>query len=679
MMKDKRRATALFPILLLALFLACTLLPQFFARVSAERKNGSVVFSFLYSDAKNRLGEQSLARHLDEIKAAGVTTVTVQELTMNVLVDRGDIVGIRYHDIRHKYDTESRILADALGKVENISYGSHVIIASDPDYAERVRRCLPLSFSPDEYADVGDVGGCTVFVIFDGNIPTYDIPLGFDEAAIAEMRARGFDVAVSLRMGSRSSVGYIDELERIIDENGVKYLWLRNDSRSKETDENADKNIDRMAELIASRGLYFVAAENATQLSNEDIIGYDKIFDAADGRVLRAFETYDQSSPDSTGYMFRRNQYLNSVIDRNSRFVSVTQLSLGVKSAEALASNTAKAAGSAIEKLSSLGYDVKECETRLDGYERYALTPNIAAAFVATLAVGAVAAVFELDGMKAFIAAVLLAVASFAVTFVMPEQLVLLYPTCTALAISCFAVSVMLYALKKLRGRLGAIALTAAVAVPVLAVLAVGGVVMCSLLSGLDYYFNNNIFRGIKISLYAPLLYAAAAYYVMFIHKKGSFPRDVRDVMSARIRMSWAAAAVIMMAVSVIYIVRSGNVSSISSAEEAMREFITEHMAARPRTKEFVAAYPCLVLLVWYAKKWRGTLLPWGLAVGAAILPASVTNTFCHVFTNAGIQFGRLANGLLLGIFTSSVVYALNIVFTRILHKYFSVEFESEN
>ena len=110
-----------------------------------------------------------------------------------------------------------------------------------------------------------------------------------------------------------------------------------------------------------------------------------------------------------------------------------------------------------------------------------------------------------------------------------------------------------------------------------------------------------------------------------------------------------------------------------------MREFITEHMAARPRTKEFVAAYPCLVLLVWYAKKWRGTLLPWGLAVGAAILPASVTNTFCHVFTNAGIQFGRLANGLLLGIFTSSVVYALNIVFTRILHKYFSVEFESEN
>lgn len=679
MMKDKRRAAALFPISLLALFLACALLPQFFARVSAENKNDSVVFSLLYSDAKNRLGEQSLARHLDEIKAAGVTTVTVPELTMNVLVDRGDIVGMRYHDIRHKYDEESRILADALDKVENIAYASHVIIASDPDDADRVRRCLPLSFSPDEYADVGDVGGCAVFVIFDGNIPTYDIPLGFDEAAISEMRARGFDVAVSVRMGSRSSVGYIDELERIIDENGVKYLWLRKDSRSKETDENADENIDRIAELIASRKLYFVAAENATQLSNEDIIGYGKIFDAADGRVLRAFETYDQSSPDSTGYMFRRNQYLNSVIDRNSRFVSVTQLSLGGMPAETLASDTSKAAGSAIEKLASLGYDVKECDTRLDEYERYALTPNIAAAFVATLAVGAVAAVFELDGMKAFIAAVLLAAASFAVTFVMPERLVLLYPTCAALAISCFAVSVMLYALKKLRGRLGAIALTAAVAVPMLAVLAVGGVVMCSLLSGLDYYFNNDIFRGIKISLYAPLLYAAAAYYVMFIHKKGSFPGDVRDVMSARIRMSWAAAAVIMMAVSVIYIVRSGNVSSISSAEETMREFITEHMAARPRTKEFVAAYPCLVLLVWYAKKWRGTLLPWGLAVGAAILPASVTNTFCHVFTNAGIQFGRLANGLLLGIFTSAAVYALNIVFTRILKKYFSVEFESKN
>ena len=674
-MKIKSRHGTVIAISLLALMLAVALLPQFFARTAAEKQNDSVVFSLLYSDAKNRLGEKSLSQHLDDAKSAGITTVTVSELTMNVLVNRGDVVGMRYHDVRHKYDDGSAAVCAALADIENIAYNSHIMIVTEEKTAQSIRHWLPLYYAESEYADAGDIDGMAVFVFFDGNLPTYDIPLGYDEETIAQLRALGFDIALSMRAGARGSIGYIGELERIIDENDVKYLWLRKDGKSKDSDENADDNIDGLARLIGESGVYFIAAENETQLSNEEMIGYDEIFSSADGRVLRAFETYEQSSPDPTGYMFRRNQYLNSVIDRNARFVSVTQLSLGGKSADRLAADTLLAVRSTVDKLSSLGYETDNCDTVYDGYKRMTLTPNTAAAFIAVIAVGAFAAVFEIDDMRAFIAAAVLAALSFAVTFAVPERLLLLYPTCAALAISCFSVSVMLYVLKSLRDRLGAMPLTAAVTASVLAVLAVGGLVMCSLLSGLDYYFNNDIFRGIKISLYAPLLYAGAAYYVMFIHKKGSFPSDVIDAMSARIRMSWAMAAVIMMAVSVIYIVRSGNVSSISTLESAMREFITEHMAARPRTKEFAAAYPCLVLFVWYSKRWRGMLLPWGLAVGAAILSASVTNTFCHVFTDAAIQYGRVVNGLLFGIITSAAVYVLNLIFVKILEKYFSVKF----
>ena len=97
--------------------------------------------------------------------------------------------------------------------------------------------------------------------------------------------------------------------------------------------------------------------------------------------------------------------------------------------------------------------------------------------------------------------------------------------------------------------------------------------------------------------------------------------------------------------VGLIYIIRSGNVKSISGAENFMRNTITEKMAARPRTKEFFVGWPCLILFVYYLKRTDIKLVQWLTGIGASILFASVINSFCHVFTAAEIIYMRVING----------------------------------
>ncbi|MDO5479031.1 MAG: DUF5693 family protein, partial [Clostridia bacterium] len=115
------------------------------------------------------------------------------------------------------------------------------------------------------------------------------------------------------------------------------------------------------------------------------------------------------------------------------------------------------------------------------------------------------------------------------------------------------------------------------------------------------------------------------------------------------------------------YILRSGNVNTISALETAMRNAITAAFPARPRTKEFLIGYPCLVLFFYYVKHYNIKLIQWGLAIGASILAASVTNTFCHVFADVSVMYMRVVNGVLLGAIVSVFAYVANLVLVRIV------------
>ena len=90
-------------------------------------------------------------------------------------------------------------------------------------------------------------------------------------------------------------------------------------------------------------------------------------------------------------------------------------------------------------------------------------------------------------------------------------------------------------------------------------------------------------------------------------------------------------------------------------------------MNERPRTKEFLVGWPCLVLFVYYLKTMNVKLLEWAFAVGSSILFASVINSFCHVFTGAGIIYTRVINGVIIGAFVCAGALVANAVIVKIV------------
>jgi len=200
-----------------------------------------------------------------------------------------------------------------------------------------------------------------------------------------------------------------------------------------------------------------------------------------------------------------------------------------------------------------------------------------------------------------------------------------------------------------------------------LSILLLGAVCMSSMLSGIDYYVNNDIFRGIKLSLIIPVFYTAVLYYFMFIKRENTnLAQMIKKVFYSEIKVYWVLIGGAIFAVGFYYILRSGNVNSISGIEQALRTAVTEIFPARPRTKEFLLGYPALMLFVYYMKNSDWQLVKWLLAVGASILAASVTNSFCHVFTDFTVILSRTINGLLVGAVVCVFVYVANLVFLRV-------------
>jgi hypothetical protein len=201
----------------------------------------------------------------------------------------------------------------------------------------------------------------------------------------------------------------------------------------------------------------------------------------------------------------------------------------------------------------------------------------------------------------------------------------------------------------------------------ILASLLIASIGMGSMLSGLGYYMNNEIFRGIKLSLLVPIVYTIIIYYIMFMKKENSnLLKVIFNILNANIKVFWVIIGGVILAVGAYYIIRSGNVESISSVEKTMRNTLTEIFSARPRTKEFLVGYPALILLAYYIKKTDIKLIQWLLAIAASILAASVTNSFCHVFTDYSVIVSRTVNGLIVGAFVCAGAIVLNLIIVKI-------------
>ncbi len=188
-----------------------------------------------------------------------------------------------------------------------------------------------------------------------------------------------------------------------------------------------------------------------------------------------------------------------------------------------------------------------------------------------------------------------------------------------------------------------------------------GGTMVAAIFADSKFALGLAIFRGVKLSQILPLFFTAFCVFWVCYHQKGrSFVGDVKEIINGFRRHALLKCLLIggvLGVVLTVFIMRTGNVSfSLPDIELRFRSFLENVLYARPRSKEFLIAYPAFFGLFWAAaRNLKNLVLPF--SVLAAIGFESVANTFCHGHAPYFLSLIRADNALLLGVLLGFVVF----------------------
>lgn len=189
------------------------------------------------------------------------------------------------------------------------------------------------------------------------------------------------------------------------------------------------------------------------------------------------------------------------------------------------------------------------------------------------------------------------------------------------------------------------------------AVSLVGGLMTAAPISSTNYMLEIDIFRGVKLAQLLPLAFFIVAYLSYYGFGKSKMHpgtleyNDLKEMMNASIKVWMVILGVVLLGVGYYYIERTGHDSSIqvSSLEMIFRNALEDDLIARPRSKEFLFAFPAVMMVV-YTSIRRFSLWPILFGLASVIGMTSVNNTFMHIRTPLYLGFVRTGYSLLFGV-----------------------------
>ena len=255
---------------------------------------------------------------------------------------------------------------------------------------------------------------------------------------------------------------------------------------------------------------------------------------------------------------------------------------------------------------------------------------------------------------------------------VLPNSFRLLASFASAVVFACLAAAFFLMAAKRTgqkleqnAGLLKILPRSIAILAIAVAISMAGAMMTAAPLSSTGFMLEMGIFRGVKAAQLLPLAFFCllfVSYYGLFEKDRKNDHLDPRDIFTA---LGWTIpmwAVLLMAAVGLAgyyYLARTGHETgvTISDTEMIFRNDLEYLLLARPRTKEFLVAFPGIMLAVYCAVR----RLPfWTALFGLAgtIGLTSVCNTFMHIRTPLYLGFVRTAYSLLLGILVGALMIA---------------------
>lgn len=186
-----------------------------------------------------------------------------------------------------------------------------------------------------------------------------------------------------------------------------------------------------------------------------------------------------------------------------------------------------------------------------------------------------------------------------------------------------------------------------------------GGLFVAALQSSEDYLLAVYNFRGVKVSQLVPLGFALVLLCLRYYGSSG-----IKDILSAKKGLIVLLIAVLAALVAVFLLRTGDGVLSVGVLEQRFRNLLEETLIARPRTKEFLIAWPCLALACLLAA--HGTRrYVWPFALISTIGFSSVVNTFCHSRAPVWLSSVRSALGLVIGLALGLVLICIADLFPK--------------
>ncbi len=697
-MKDKK----IIAIILLVIISTISVLSVDIKRNAVERKNNTIEFIMEYSEVKQiaNNSENNISKWLSDFKDMGVQSIAVGEQTLSSYMTEYGITYDSYLEIKNRgndifakdedlkdYGKESLVLyileqdrAEFLSKSLNFyeDIEHKLILGEDTNYIviNQNENDVLLEETGDTFNQIGqDLGTTRVYY----GTEVLNVPIGFDEYKVNLIKDANLEAILRPVNYDLDGLGawnlYLSEIEKYGLSSKLLFPW---GDQLIGYEENGGY-IDLVYDYILDNDLNFAVVETIEQREHYELDGYDKLFGKLEkDKVVRVFNSWS--------FISNRFQYLNKYEGAeeiaNSYYRAITERNIRAIYLRNFNSDNIRIVTDPVEyekmfhnlepRLEKHGYYLGNATT----FEDYEVsTPMKVLLTIEVVAFLIVLLNYLLLPVKAKYNIILLCIGGLLVSaayFVAPNASTTLSAFFAAITFSTLATTVYIKECL-IDVKYNTIVKAGLFTIASGFIATLGGLYVGALMASTSYFLEFEYFRGVKLSVLLPTLFIGIftiVFYVKEIYRqKGSgffdeLKTTTNDVLDLNIKVKYLIILGVIGILGLLYIARGSNTSEVQplDIELLMRNFLENNLLARPRTKEFLIAFPLMTFATFFAgnkyfyqnKTDNAIYFKYGyvlfFALVASIGLSSITNTFSHIRTPIYISVFRTFYGLALGV-----------------------------
>lgn len=661
-------------------------LPLGLNRMTMEASSKQVEYVFDYRDLVEVADyqarpQQYVAEQLKNLKYVGVTTMSLYESTFRELAQAGRLTYYNSKDI-------ALLQSQLEPKGQNFTYLLYTGEDEKREIDPLVRAALD---RVDAVYRDWSFGGREGLVI---ELPLQEVllkPLGFDPITMRTLHDAGFNILA--RFSDRVlpfDKAAVDAQLAELKEFGVTRILFDGDKVKGYTDQAEERSVNAFAELLNKYGMGVATIENLKKpqkgintlayITNYNVVRlYSLSPDDAMGMTPEAIaDRFLLAAKDRNIRMFFLNTSAQSSQEKSAVVNSLDNLYISMKGEDGIVQTLADAG---FPSGMAQAFDVQQ--------------PSYAKPLKGIVAVGAVALIALL--IQAFIPGLLIPVfllglvgsaGLYVLNSSLMEQALALGAAISAPTLALIWVMNRIYSRTEGNQRFvggsewtvrggGAASLEAAegggrtkwvfegLSTGRRFGLAVNWFIVTALISliGVPYVFGllNNItyslvleqFRGVSLLHLAPI--GLTAIYVLFYTGQAPISR-IRKMLNTPITVLIVIVGLVLAAVGMYYLSRTGNAGQTLPFEKPFREFLEGTFGVRPRNKEFLLSHPLFIFGLFLALRYRAA---WLLVIVGSIGQLSMVDTFAHIHTPLYISIIRVFLGLGLGAIFGIILIAV--------------------